>query len=180
MCFFYLSMPIDNVLWCTRVGHFNAFKSRTQEKRFLKIILFLIYFIFSRLIHCISFSTFKYISSTFRSITNHLEVGNVEILYLLYMKALLICCGDIEINPGPNQSSSTFCHWNLNGITTHDFIKISLLQEYITDRNFDICLSETFFNYSLDREDDRLKIEGYHLIRSDDPSGKKRRCMYLL
>ena len=123
ICFlFYLFMPIDNVLWSARVGHFNAFKSGTQansEMRyylsFLKIILVLIYFIFTRLIYYISSSTFHYISSTLRSITNHLE-GNVEMLYLLYMKALLNSCDGIEINAGPKQSSLTFDHWNLNGI----------------------------------------------------------------
>ena len=124
ICFlFYLSMPIDNILWPARVGHFNAFKSGTQansEMRyslsFLKIILVLIYFIFSRLIYCISSSTLHYISSTLRSITNHLEAVNVEMLYLLYMKALLNSCDGIEISPGPKQSSLTFGHWNLNGI----------------------------------------------------------------
>ena len=138
-------MPIENVLWRARVGRFNAFKSRMQENSemryplsFLMIIAFLIYLIFSRLIHCVSFSTFHYISSTFRSITNHLEAGNVEMLYLLYIKALLNCCGYIEINPSPKQSPLTFCHWNFNGIVAHEFIKISLLQRYITDRNFDI------------------------------------------
>ena len=138
-------MPINNVLWRARVGHFNAFKSQMQENSgmryplsFLNIILFLIYFIFYRLIHCIPSSTFHYISSTFQSITNHLEAENAEILYLLYMKALLICCGDIEINPGSKQSSFTFFHWNLNDIAAHDFIKISLLQGYNTNHNFDI------------------------------------------
>ena len=96
-------------------------------------------------------------------------------LYLLYMKALLICRGYIEINPVPKQLSLNFCHWNLNGIASHDFIKISLLQRYITDRNFDICLSGTFLNSSLHREDDTLKIKGYNLIRFDDPSGFKKR-----
>ena len=107
---YHLSMPIDNVLWRPSVGHFNAFKSRMQRNSemryplsFLRIIPFLISFIFSRLIHGISFSTFHYISSTFRSITNHLEAGNVEMLYLLCLKALLNCCGDIEINPVPKQ-----------------------------------------------------------------------------
>ena len=147
----------------------------------LKIILFLIYFIFSRLTYCISSSIFHYISSTFRSITNHLEAGNVEMLYLLCTKSLSNCCGNIEINPGPKQSSLTFCHWNLNGIAAHDFIKISLLQGYTTDRNFDIIwFSETFLNSSLYREDDRLKIEGYNLIRSDNPGGLKKGgvCIY--
>ena len=82
---------------------------------------------------------------------------------------MLYFCGDIEINPGPKRSSLTFCHWNLNGVA-----EVSLLQGYITECNFDICLSETFPNSSLDSEDDRLKIEGYNLIRSDHPSGSKK------
>ena len=50
-------------------------------------------------------------------------------------------------------------------------LKFHLLQGYFTGLNFDIYLSETFLNSSLDRDYDRLKIEGYNLIRSDDPSG---------
>ena len=67
-------------------------------------------------------------------------------LCLLFMKALLNCCGDIEINPGPKQSSLPFCHWNSNGIAAHDFIKVSLLQGCIGNCNFDICLPEAFLN----------------------------------
>ena len=88
------------------------------------------------------------------------------------MKILLNCSGDIEINPVPKISFLTLFHWSLDGIAPHGFTKISLLQRYITDCNFDvICLSETSLNTSLDRDDDRLKIEGYNLIRSDDLSG---------
>ena len=72
-----------------------------------------------------------------------------------------------------------FCHWNLNGVAAHEFIKVLLLQGYITERNFDIiCLSETFLNSSLDSEDDKLKIKGYNLIRSGHL--KKRRRLNLL
>ena len=41
-------------------------------------------------------------------------------------------------------------------------------------------MSETFLNSSLDRDDDRFKIEGYNLIRSDNPSGLKKGgvCIY--
>ena len=48
---------------------------------------------------------------------------------------------EIEINSGHKQSSLTFYHWNLNGIAAHDFVKILLIQGYITESN--ICLSET-------------------------------------
>ena len=72
-------------------------------------------------------------------------------LYLLYKKALLNCCREIETNSGHKQSSLTFCHWNLNDTAVHDFINISLLQGYITVRNLDIIrLSKTFLNFSLD------------------------------
>ena len=93
----------------------------------------------------------------------------------------LMQCGDTEANPGPKYSSLTFCHWNLNGLTAHDNIKISLLQAYVTQYNCDIiCLSETFLNSSIQNDDDRIKIDGYNLIRSDHPSDSKKGgvCIY--
>ena len=50
---------------------------------------------------------------------------------LFCLRNLLFRCDDIEANPDPKYSSLTLCHWNLNGLTAHDFIKISLLQAYI-------------------------------------------------
>ena len=66
----------------------------------------------------------------------------------------------------------------MNGIAAQGFAKMSLIQGYIIERI--ICLSETFLNSSLSKEDDRLKIEGYNLISSDSPSGFKKRgvCVY--
>ena len=88
---------------------------------------------------------------------------------------LLSQCGDIDTNPGPRFSSLTFCHWDLNSLTTHDSIKISLLQAYITQHTYDvICLSETFLNSSIQSDDNRIKIGGYNLIRSDHPSDSKK------
>ena len=55
--------------------------------------------------------------------------------------------GDIEKNPGQKPNSSqkfSICQWNLNSISAHNFLKLSLLQAYITVHNSDIiCLSET-------------------------------------
>ena len=70
---------------------------------------------------------------------------------------------------------------NLNGIAADDFVKISLIQGYITERNIDvICLSETYLNSSLNKKDDKLNIEGYNLIRSDHRHGLKKGgiCVY--
>ena len=75
----------------------------------------------------------------------------------------------------------TFCHWNLNGLIGHDSTKISLLQAYITQHNYDIiCLTETFLNSSIQSRHNRITIEGYNLIRSDHPSDSKKGgvCIY--
>ena len=100
---------------------------------FLKIFLFFINYIYVRLIHLISFSTFRFL-------TDILQLVDVDILFLLYIKILLYFCDDIEINPGPKRSHLTFYHWNLNGVVAHEFIKVSLLQGYITERNIDTFL----------------------------------------
>ena len=105
----------------------------------------------------------------------------VIILVSLCLPNLLLCCGDGEKNPSPKYSSLNFCHWNLNGLTANDSIKISLLQAYIIQNNYDvICLSETFLNSSIQTTDDRISIDGYNLIRADHPSDSKRGgdCIY--
>ena len=47
---------------------------------------------------------------------------------------LLICAGDIELNPGPRKNNTSynfsFCHWNLNSIAAHNFSKLSVLEAY--------------------------------------------------
>ena len=37
-----------------------------------------------------------------------------------------------------------------------------------------ICVSETFLNFPFESNDKGLMMEGYNLIRSDDPSNTKR------
>ena len=87
----------------------------------------------------------------------------------------------LKKNPGPKYSSLKFCHWKLNGLTAHNSIKISLLQVYIIQNNYDIiCLSETFLNSSIQTNDGRISIDGYNLIRADHPNDSKRGevCIY--
>ena len=75
----------------------------------------------------------------------------------------------------------TFCHWNLNGLTARRNIKILLLQVYVTQYNcYIICLSETYLTSYIQNDDDRIKIDGYNLIRSDHPSDSKKGgvCIY--
>ena len=57
-------------------------------------------------------------------------IFSIFIVYLLYCIRLIRLIGDIEQNPGPKPSSFknfSICHWNLNSITSHDFLKVKLL-----------------------------------------------------
>ena len=79
-----------------------------------------------------------------------LRIADITVSLLFFIQNLLSCCDDIEENPGSKYSSLTPCHWNLNGLAAHDSTKISLLQAYITQHNYDIiCLTETFLNCSI-------------------------------
>ena len=83
-------------------------------------------------------------------------------------------CGNIKKNPGHKCSSLRFCFCNLNGLTAHDYIEITLIQGCITDQNFDtVCLPETFLNSSIQNDDRKLKIDDYNLIRFDHPCDSK-------
>ena len=93
-------------------------------------------------------------------------------------------CGDVEENPGPKPSSNqifSIFYWNLNGISVHNYIRLSLLRAYLSTHRFDvICLSETYLDSDTSHEDANLEIVGYTLIRADHPSNTKRggTCLY--
>ena len=95
---------------------------------------------------------------------------------------LLIRSGNVELNPSPKNSSSLpFFHWNLNGIATHNFAKISFIQSYGLSYNIDIIfLTETFLEFSIEVTDPNINISGYNSLRSDHPSNTKRGsvCMF--
>ena len=94
-------------------------------------------------------------------------------------------CGDVEINPGPktiSQQDFSICHWNLNSIIGPNFAKIFLLKACVAIHKFDIIyLSETYLDSSIPTNNDDLDIDGYNLLRSDQPSNTKRGgvCIYL-
>ena len=103
-------------------------------------------------------------------------VKKIRITTWLY-SVLLLLDGDVELNPGPKQSSInafSICHWNLNSLSAHNFAKIFLLKAYIAFYRSDIiCISEKYLDSSTSPEDNNLEISGYNLIRSDHPSNKK-------
>ena len=72
---------------------------------------------------------------------------------ILYICYILLTHGDIEVNPGPKKNCSTnfsFCHWNLNSLSAHNYVKLSSLQAYNSVYKHDvICLSETYLDNSV-------------------------------
>ena len=106
--------------------------------------------------------------------------------YLCFKCNLLFLCGDTELNPGPKQSTAkkfTICHWNLNSIATHNFVKLVLITAYNSVHKFDIiCSLETYLDSNILPDDSNFKIVGYNLVRSNHPSNKKRRgdCIYYM
>ena len=92
--------------------------------------------------------------------------------------------GDIEENPGQSPNSCgcfSICHWNLDSISSHNFIELSLLRAYISVNKIDIiCLSETYLDSSISSDNDNLELPGYNLVRADNPTNTKRGgvCIY--
>ena len=77
-------------------------------------------------------------------------------------------------NPGPKRNSNqsfSICHWNLNSITAHNCLKISLLRVYILLHNFGlVCISEIYLDLTTAPEDKNLEIAGYNLLGADHAS----------
>ena len=97
----------------------------------------------------------------------------------------LICPSDIELNPGLRKNNTSynfsFCHWNRNSIAAHSFLKLLLLKAYNIQNKFDmICFSETFLDFSIATNVEKLNMKGYKLIRTGNPNdSKKRLCGHL-
>ena len=51
--------------------------------------------------------------------------------------------------------------WNLNRISAHNYIKLSLLRAYLSTHKFDvICISETYRDFDTSHEHTNLEIVG--------------------
>ena len=63
-------------------------------------------------------------------------INEVSYIHHIWLYSLAIkCSGDIEENPGPKPNSCKYlsiCHWNLNSICAHNFIKLSVLRACIS------------------------------------------------
>ena len=153
-------MAIDNQLWRARAGIYNSnhlhyftclkinpanldiciilkFSSFYMITVYLILLTYLSVLLFLTQLHnygfninTINFVLFKYFDFC---------------CYALNLKRMLLLeSGDTETNLGPRQSFIKFCHWNLNGLAAHDFVKMSLIEAFIKMYIFDIMFVGNF------------------------------------
>ena len=76
-------------------------------------------------------SSFIMVAKSFNSCIgpcNYIITICIRITSILKTHVLLIP-GVIDTNPEPKKSSAIkFCHWNLNGLAAHHFIKIPVIE----------------------------------------------------
>ena len=177
-------MPVNLNQCHGTVGVFNnrnlptrksyVFSSRLLQERLSVFLLmiairFVTYIITAQNVRLVHRSLFK----SLYFITVALYIHHVWVYFITIKLS-----GDIEENPGLQSepcNSLSICHWNLNSIPAHNFIKLSLLHAYISINKFDIiCLSETYLDSSISSNDGSLEVPGYTLVRADNANNTKR------
>ena len=110
----------------------------------------------------------------------------ITFIQFIWVHALLIRqSGDIEMNPRPTPNpfhSFSICHWNLNSLAAHNYLKVCLLRAYVAMKKFDVvCLLETYLDSSYLSYDDNFYLPDYNLVRADHPLNAKKGgvCIYL-
>jgi len=89
--------------------------------------------------------------------------------YYFRASIYLFICVDIHSNPGPFEDGFfKFCHWNCNSLKAHNFARISSIQAYNSNHNFNlIAISETALTDDI--SDEKVDIPGYDCLRNDLP-----------
>jgi len=168
----------DSQSWRIAVGLHNMNKcSRTAPKNkfstlYLAFRMFLIDILFLALLTILTSLT----------ITNYILKNGAKIhrtilfttlcYYYFKCSTYLFICGDISLNPGPNQTDNHFktMHWNCNSIVAHNYHRVALLEAHNTTKNYHIIgITETALRNDI--PDENLQIDGYSIIRNDLPDG---------
>ena len=200
---FSLMMPVNLIQYRGTVGMFNNrrfassslnysyFSKKYHNYDTFTLAVGLIILTFCHLINVLS--NWKFISRflpDFAGICNfsreilYLSMIGINFHHIWLSLTIIRLSGDIEENPGPKRNSNqsfSICHWNLNSITAHNYLKVSLLRAYISLHNFDVvCISETYLDSTTALDDENLHIAAYNLLRADHASNSKRGgvCVY--
>ena len=188
-------MTVNLNQYCRTVGVFNNRKTslkKTHGPSLQKNILIFhliqtVIILIALTVRCvISFSSAQNTRILRRSLFYSFYFINVvSYIHDMWLYSLAIkCSGGIEGNPGPKPNSCEYlsiCHWNLNSISPHNHIKLSLLRAYISINKIDIiCLSETYLDSNISSDNDNLELPGYNSVHADNPTNTKRGnvCIY--
>lgn len=104
--------------------------------------------------------------------------------FVLYFYTLPITrSGDSELNLGLKSSllsDLSICHCNLDSLAAQNFSKVNLREAYNPVHSFDICLSETFSNSTVQLDHPHLLMNDYAAVCSDHTNNVKRGgfCIY--
>ena len=157
---------IGHTCWSTNHLHFKLYLQIFS----INLALFLVFVISVLSPRCSFYMTSR---NTYTSI---LVAVALLFDYLWFTCNLLLLCGDVERNPGTNQSTTkklSIGHWNLNSIAVHNFANLVLFKVYKSIHKFGmISLSETYLDSSILHDESNLEIPGYNLVHSDHPSNK--------
>ena len=155
----------------------------TKFQIFLYLITLFLWDFLPFLSTSISYSSFNHFSKFIfikRSFTNYLHITSlIDVAYSTYfLHILLLQHGDIETNPGPQKEKKknlSCCYWNVNSLIARNLSKLSQLEAYNSVCKHDfICISETFFDSSIQERDKNIQMDGYNLLRADHPSKSRR------
>ena len=193
-------MPIDSNLFPARVGvynlnirsckkepnvHIKRLSTMSLKKSFkIPFLMLIVLFLLVVFLNSSFIFIFKRASESIKETILTWPVYMFAISYFInnFKHLLLLLSGDIETNPCPKRSPNIkFCHWNLNGLAAHNFIKVSLVEAFILTNNFDlVCLTQTFLDSTIPNDDVKIQINGYSLLRADHPNDIKRGgvCIY--
>ena len=148
-------MPVNVSQWRMEIGNFNNSISNSlcdyvfYLSKSLMVIAYLLYAVLFK--HIVNWTLVLAIfNAFFRTKVNIINIYLGRILYwnilcsfmpnLWFYKCLLqLLSGDIELNPGPRPNSCKsllIFYWNLNSITSHNFINVSLLTAYNSIHKF--------------------------------------------
>ena len=71
----------------------------------------------------------------------YIRFNSISLLFRLatILTSLILLAGDVHVIPGPSQNKKhNFCHWNLGGLPTNNFLNKYLLEAFFTVNDFDI------------------------------------------
>ena len=152
--FLFLEMPVNLNQYRAAIGVFNNRILTTSKKHhyFLETSNMKNNLLFTTIINVV---VLVFICFMFEAFFNQKKLTALSFLFftfVIYHPWLFMCLikisGGVEENPGPKRYSVkylTICHWNLNSIATHNFIKVVLLKAYLSVHEMEIiCLSETY------------------------------------